>query len=246
MSNINWESVIDKLQAALVWVVIAVLVFCTIILLAFDSLAGTGIGMNLTRGNLVASVTISLATTGLLTAVAFLAYLANDKGYSAIGTTLTVISVIFLLIDIYMDSLGADILHYGQIVMVRNVAETEKTVHVLYRVLIGGLSTVGEPLALAIIVGMPVLKEIIENAIPTSQRYTPRQQPKPQQQQQRNTMTVQQMSAYMEQDRAQRQAQQQQNAPVATPRLTPTPRPQPIGPQKEPTYHPVSYESREK
>lgn len=174
MSNINWESVIDKLQAALVWVVIAVLVFCTIILLAFDSLAGTGIGMNLTRGNLLASVTISLATTGLLTAVAFLAYLANDKGYGAVGTALTVMSVIFLLIDIYMDSLGADILHYGQIVMVQNIPQTEKTVHVLYRVLIGGLSTVGEPLALAIIVGMPVLKDIIENAMPASQRgYTP-------------------------------------------------------------------------
>lgn len=245
MSNINWESVIDKLQAALVWVVIAVLVFCTIILLAFDSLAGTGIGMNLTRGNLTASITISLATTGLLTAVAFLAYLANSKGYGAIGKSLAIVSVIFLLIDIYMDALGADILHYGAIVMVKNVPEAERTVHVLYRVLIGGLSTVGEPLALAIIVGMPVLKDIIENAIPVSQRgYTPRPQPKPQPQ--RNTMTVQQMSAYMEQDRAQRQAQQQQNAPVATQRLTPTPRPQPIGPQKEPTYHPVSYESREK
>lgn len=180
MSNINWESVIDKLQAALVWVVIAVLVFCTVILLAFDSLAGTGIGMNLTRGNLTASVTISLATTGLLTAVTFLAYLANNKGYGNIGKALAVVSVIFLLIDIYMDSMGADILHYGQIVLIRDIPETEKVVHVLYRVLIGGLSTVGEPLALAIIVGMPVLKDIIENAIPASQRYQPRQQPQQQ------------------------------------------------------------------
>ncbi len=244
MSNINWESVIDKLQAALVWVVIAVLVFCTIILLVFDSLAGTGIGMNLTRGNLIASVTISLATTGLLTAVAFLAYLANDKGYGAMGTALTVVSVAFLLIDIYMDALGADILHYNAIVIIKNIPEAERTVHVLYRVLIGGLSTVGEPLALAIIVGMPVLKEIIENAIPASQRgYTPRPQPKPQPNQtQRNTMTAQQMGDYMAQERARKQAQQQQNAPAATPRPIPTPRPQPIGQQKEPTYHPVSYE----
>lgn len=233
MSNINWESVIDKLQAALVWVVIAVLVFCTVILLAFDSLAGTGIGMNLTRGNLLASVTISLATTGLLTAVAFLAYLANDKGYGAVGTALTVVSVIFLLIDIYMDSLGADILHYGQIVMVKNVIESERTVHVLYRVLIGGLSTVGEPLALAIIVGMPVLKDIIENAMPISQRgYTPRSQQRQQQSQPQNkTMTAQQMGAYMAQERAHRQAVQQQNAPVSTPR--PTPRPQPVGTQPD-------------
>lgn len=220
MSNINWESVIDKLQAALVWVVIAVLVFCTVILLAFDSLAGTGIGMNLTRGNLLASVTISLATTGLLTAVAFLAYLANDKGYGTVGTALTVVSVIFLLIDIYMDSLGADILHYGQIVMVKNVIEAERTVHVLYRVLIGGLSTVGEPLALAIIVGMPVLKDIIENAMPISQRgYTTRPQQRPQPPQQRTYP-----------------------ASIPTQQQRPAPRPQPTGPQKEPTYHPVSFE----
>jgi len=141
-----------------------------------------------------------------------------------------------------MDSLGADILHYGQIVMVKNVIESERTVHVLYRVLIGGLSTVGEPLALAIIVGMPVLKDIIENAMPISQRgYTPRPQQRSQQSQPQNkTMTAQQMGAYMAQERAHRQATQQQNAPVATPR--PTPRPQPTGPQQEPTYHPVSYE----
>ena len=222
MSNINWESVIDKLQAALVWVVIAVLVFCTVILLAFDSLAGTGIGMNLTRSNLLASVTISLATTGLLTAVAFLAYLANDKGYGAMGTALTIVSVIFLLIDIYMDALGADILHYGAIVMVKNIPEAERTVHVLYRVLIGGLSTVGEPLALAIIVGMPVLKDIIENAIPASQRsYTPRPQQRPQQQPPRN------FPASIPQTTRQ----------VPQPRTEASPRP-----TQDTTYHPISYE----
>lgn len=181
MSNINWNSVIDKLQAALVWIVISVLVFCTIILLAFDSLAGTAVGYSLTRGNTLASVTISLATTGLLTAVAFLAYLASRHGYNKASTLLTAVSAIFLLIDIYMDSLGADILHYGMIITINNIAQTERVVHVLYRVLIGGLSTVGEPLALAIIVGMPVLKEIIENAIPVSQCYTqqPHTQPAP-------------------------------------------------------------------
>lgn len=241
MAQINWTNVIDKLQAALVWVVIAVLVFCTIILLAFDSLAGTGINYELTRGNLLASATISLATTGLLTAVAFLAYLADRHDYGAASKVLMVVSIIFLGIDIYFDALGADILHYGDIISVKNLPETEKGVHVIYRILIGGLSTVGEPLALAIITGMPVMKEIIKNAIPTSQQY---QAPRPQQQQQaqqpRQTMTPQQMSQYMAQERAQRQAAQ---TPYQQPR--PTPRPQPIGPQQEPTYHPVGMKKDE-
>jgi hypothetical protein len=178
MAKINWSTVIDQLQAALVWAVIGVLVFCTLVLLAFDSLAGAGVGMNLTRGNVTASVVISLATTGLLTSVAFLAYLASKNNLEGVSKALIVVSVIFLGIDIYLDSLGADILHYGAIVAIKNLQATEQGVHFIYRVLIGGLSTVGEPLALAIITGMPVLKEIINNAIPVSQRmYQPQQKP---------------------------------------------------------------------
>ena len=235
MAKINWTNVIDQLQAALVWAVIGVLATCTIILLAFDSLAGAGINYELTRGNMLASITISLATTGLLTAVAFLAYLADRADFGIVSKTLVLVSVIFLGIDIYFDALGADILHYGQIIAIKDLPQATKGVHAIYRLLIGGLSTVGEPLALAIITGMPVMKEIIKNAIPASQQtYQPRQQ------QTNKTMTPQQMGEYMAQERAHRQAQQQQNAPVALTR--PTPRPQPVGTQQEPTYHPVSYE----
>lgn len=216
MAKINWTNVIDQLQAALVWAVIGVLATCTIILLAFDSLAGAGINYELTRGNMLASVTISLATTGLLTAVAFLAYLADRNDYGVASKILMLVSVIFLGIDIYFDALGADILHYGQIISIKDLPQATKGVHTIYRLLIGGLSTVGEPLALAIITGMPVMKEIIKNAIPVSQQAY---QPRPQQQ------------------------TTQRNYPASIPQRQPQPRTEAAQHTvKEPTYHPVSYE----
>ncbi len=219
MAKINWTNVIDQLQAALVWAVIGVLATCTIILLAFDSLAGAGINYELTRGNILASVTISLATTGLLTAVAFLAYLADRAEFGIVSKILVLVSVIFLGIDIYFDALGADILHYGQIIAIKDLPQATKGVHAIYRLLIGGLSTVGEPLALAIITGMPVMKEIIKNAIPASQQtYQARPQPQP----------------------------TQRNYPASIPqaiRQAPAPRTEANPrPTQEPTYHPVSYE----
>lgn len=221
MAKINWTNVIDQLQAALVWAVIGVLATCTIILLAFDSLAGAGINYELTRGNILASVTISLATTGLLTAVAFLAYLADRADFGIVSKILVVASVIFLGIDIYFDALGADILHYGQIIAIKDLPQATKGVHAIYRLLIGGLSTVGEPLALAIITGMPVMKEIIKNAIPASQQtYQTRPQTQPQSTQRNYPASIPQ---------AIRQAPQ--------PRTEASPRP-----AQEPTYHPVSYE----
>jgi len=221
MAKINWTNVIDQLQAALVWAVIGVLATCTIILLAFDSLAGAGINYELTRGNVIASVTISLATTGLLTAIAFLAYLADRADFGIASKILVVVSVIFLGIDIYFDALGADILHYGQIISIKDLPQATKGVHVVYRLLIGGLSTVGEPLALAIITGMPVMKEIIKNAIPASQQqYTPRPQP---------PTTARNYPASIP-------TRQQLHEARPQPRTEAQPQS-----EKEPTYHPVSY-----
>lgn len=69
------------------------------------------------------------------------------------------------------DAMGADILRFGAFATGAQV----DNIQVLYRVLIGGISTVGEPLATSIILGMPVLKDIIGKAImPTQPRTLPR------------------------------------------------------------------------
>lgn len=165
MTKVNWNDVIDRLQAALVWFVIGVIVICVTVLILFDVLAGTGVMWSLTNKNLLASVVISLATTGLLLALMFMGYSLQRTDYKIIGWGLFVISLGVYVIDTYFDALGADILRFGQI------ANGVDAVHIMYRILIGGISTVGEPLATSIIVGMPVLKEIIGNSMPHSQRY---------------------------------------------------------------------------
>lgn len=167
MSNVNWDNVIDRLQAGLVWFVIVVTVVCTCALILFDVLVGAGTMYFLTQKNVMASVAISLATTGLLMALMFVGYQLANKETQSVKNAGYVVGFVALLVyclDVYFDSLTADILRFGQIIT------TQEVVHNLFRALLGGISTIGEAMAISIIIGMPVLKTIINNAIPASYR----------------------------------------------------------------------------
>ncbi len=213
MAKVNWNSVIDNLQAALVWFVIGIIALCVMTLILFDVLAGTGVMWSLTSQNLLASVVISLATTGLLLALMFMGYSLQRTEYKQVGWGLFVVSMGVYLIDTYFDAMGADILRYGMIMGEDQI----DNIHIMYRVLIGGISTVGEPLATAIIIGMPVLKEIIGKAIPLSHQYY------------RATTTTPQDLVKIN---------NRVNSVVST---SPTPRTVPLSiPKKGPTYHQVN------
>lgn len=167
MNNTNWDNVIDFLQAGLVWFVIIVVVICTCALVLFDVLVGAGAMYFLTQQNAWVSITISTATTGLLMALMFISYnLSQNTSQSVknIGYVVVILAFLVYVLDVYFDSLTADILRFGQIV------STEEVVHNLFRALLAGISTIGEAMAVSIIVGMPVLKTIINNAIPAQYR----------------------------------------------------------------------------
>lgn len=178
MSN-NWDNVIDRLQAGLVWFVIGIVAVCTCALILFDVLVGAGTMYFLTQKNVAASLAISLATTGLLMALMFVGYQLANKETQSVKNAGYVVGFVALLVyclDVYFDSLTADILRFGQIIT------TTEVVHNLFRALLGGISTIGEAMAISIIVGMPVLKTIINNAIPASYRqYQKPVQPAPRQ-----------------------------------------------------------------
>lgn len=226
MSHTNWDSIIDRLQAGLVWFVIGVVVTCTCALILFDVLVGAGTMYFLTQKNVAASVAISLATTGLLMALMFVGYQLSNKSSQTVkkmGYGIAIAAFLVFCLDVYFDSLTADILRFGQII------QTHEVVHNLFRALLGGISTIGEAMAIAIIVGMPVLKVIINNAIPESyRRYHPAQRPA-----------------------AQRYEQSVRTVPDAirnqhqTTRPAPKPRPEPIV-YDEPTYHPVGMTRKER
>jgi len=175
---INWSKVVDTIQVFMVGVVLTILTVCIVLLLAFDSVVGAGAMFEMTQGIAKYAIVISLVTTGLQTAIAFMAYLSANRGLSSLSWLLVGMTGVLWVIDIYFDSLTADILRYGTFIQIGSmVAGTEKTTQILFRTLIGGTSSIGEFLGIAIIVGMPELKQFITNAIPKSSRvqttYTP-------------------------------------------------------------------------
>ena len=232
MRKVNWDSVIDTVQAGLVWFVIFVVTICTATLVLFDVLAGAGVMNFLTSNNLLVAIFISLATTGLLLALMFIGYTMSEKENAlakSVGWTLLGVAFLVYCIDIYFDSLTADVLRFAAIVSVKDI--TNPQVHMLFRALIGGISTVGEALAVSIIVGMPVLKKFINNAMPVSRRsYTA-----PRTQSYNSTIPLSIPRADQAVTQRVRPAAELIRPKTATP--TPRQRGGPILP--EPTYHPI-------
>ena len=222
--RIDWDTVIDKLQVALVAFVIFVVAVSTATLILFDVAVPAGGSMDfLTNGNVVAAWGISLATTGLLMALMFTAYSLIDskKGTPKFygGIAVLVVSFAVYCMDIAFDSLSADVFRFNTIVSIKNIENP--SVHIMFRTLIGGISTVGEALAIAIIIGMPVLKSFINNALPVSRR------------------TPQQSNYVAPEKRHNAQSSVLNNLPRATPKPVQTARQ-----TTEPTYHPVSYQAQ--
>ena len=165
MTVMAFERTIDKLQTGLVWFVIAVITICIGVLFLFDVLAGTGTMLYLTSGLEWQSVVISLATTGLLFALMFIGYMLVENKNSVIkmvGAGVVAVAGSIYIQDIVFDALLADILRYGTIAGL----DVDK-LQWMFRFLLGGISTIGDALALAMILGMPVLKKILKNTLQT-------------------------------------------------------------------------------
>ena len=165
----DWDGTIDSIQFGMLWFIIIVVVICVSVLILFDILAGAGVMNYLTNQNTLASFLISLATSGLLVSLMFLSYnFGQSKSTLSVGFIIGTIALGVYCLDVYFDSMTADYLRFGQIMVLKDIPNS--SVQLLFRLLIGGISTVGESLAMAIIVGMPVLKEIINKAVPESMR----------------------------------------------------------------------------
>lgn len=165
----DWDGTIDSIQFGMLWFIIFVVVICVSVLILFDILAGAGVMNYLTNQNMPASIIISLATSGLLVSLMFLSYnFGKGKSTFSVGIVIGLIAFGVYCLDVYFDSMTADYLRFGQIMILKDIPNP--SVQLLFRLLIGGISTVGESLAMAIIIGMPVLKEIINKAIPESIR----------------------------------------------------------------------------
>lgn len=164
MTTLKFDKVIDTIQSGLVWFVVFIITICIAVLFLFDVLAGTGTMLYLTDGKEWQSVVISIATTGLLFALMFIGYImttgSKNRLFISVGKGIMLISGIIYLQDVIFDSLLADILRYGTV-----VNAGKDWLQWMFRGTIGGISTVGDALAIAMVTGMPVLKAILREAL---------------------------------------------------------------------------------
>ena len=153
-------------------------VFSILALIFFDVLAGTGVMMYLTNGDVFASIAISLATTGLLMTLMLIAYqLAKAKKVKFTGPLIisTILSLGVFGLDIFFDSLTADYLRFKTIVSIDSLPKGD--VHIYFRTLIGGISSVGEGLGMAMIFGLPILKNVLKDVVERSDSPSPKNRP---------------------------------------------------------------------
>ncbi len=164
MTPSTWEKRVEAIQEIMLWLVIIFTAITILAFIFFDAVAGTGIMFFLTRGNLLVSIGISLSTSGLLNVLMLLTYVMNKSKTTNISKIFLVIAGLFYVIDIVLDSLTADVLAYGTVVT--NEQMIVPWLHWTYRVLIGGLSSFGDALGFATILGLTTLKDIFKDIIP--------------------------------------------------------------------------------
>ncbi len=109
------------------------------------------------------SMVLSLAETGLNLATAgFVAW-----GWKKLNWYWTFLGLVPMLlfngIDIYFDSLAADIWMYKEYIRIQDIPIARQIPHTLFRLLLGGISTLGEAIAIFSLVAVEELKNFIIN-----------------------------------------------------------------------------------
>jgi len=112
----------------------------------------------------------SLGTTGLLCALIGTAMYGVREGWSwKVTVPIFLVALIPSAIDVYFDGLSADIVRYGHFVVISELAKEDQLPQIFFRILIAGLSFVGEPLAATSTIIFPVLKELFNGALGNNQ-----------------------------------------------------------------------------
>lgn len=169
-TNVWWKSWADKLfdsgpglLAVLGWLIALV---CLGSLEIMDIVIGQIIASYMTRGQY--DWLLSLATTGLaLALIGALFYGWRDRWNWMILAVIGVLAFIPVSIDVLNDAMSIDILRFGHFIdtSVQFPNEPiEALMHNLYRVMLGAMSTLGEPIAAASIIVFPIMKELFKGA----------------------------------------------------------------------------------
>lgn len=133
-----------------------------IALLGVDIYTGKVVGSHMSKEDIFGWL-ISFATTGLIVAAVGVFVKGWEKEWNVLALgTIGVIVLALLGIDAYFDGISVDIKRFGEIVDTSTMLTApEALAHNLFRILVAGVSLVGEPLATMSVMFFPVMKEFL-------------------------------------------------------------------------------------
>lgn len=149
----------------IVGVTLLVTIFALISLILSDIITGQVTGAHISTNGWF-GLFVSFATTGMLIGCGALLFkFWKESNYLGFG----VIALVFLGLqsaDVYFDAVSVDIMRFGKIIFSSEMPDAAEAIaHNVYRFLVGGISLVGEPLAIGSLVMFPALKKFVSNIL---------------------------------------------------------------------------------
>jgi hypothetical protein len=142
-----------------------------IALVGMDAVTGKFSSTHMMNNNEGMGWFMSLGTTGVVLAlVGMVMYSIRERWHIAIILLFIAMAAIPVCIDIYFDGMSVDIIRFGQFVDLSAMPPgivlpmAEILPHKLFRVMVGALSAVGEPLAALSVIIFPIMRELFKGA----------------------------------------------------------------------------------
>lgn len=133
-------------------------------LIVADPLLGV-VGISPMTTSTLQSALVSFAETGLnLATIGFFIWALKGKHW-LIAAVVAVPLAIFNVIDIGFDAMSADVMRYGQYVSVNDLPVADRIPLHSFRILLGGMSTLGDFLAIYALMAFESVRKLMAQAI---------------------------------------------------------------------------------
>jgi len=161
------KKALEKIAASAPFLIVGLTLFVSIAalvsLVLSDVITGQVTGSHISTSKWF-GLFVSFATTGMLIGCGALLFkFWNDKNYIGFSGVFLVFACLQSA-DVYFDAVSVDIMRFGKIIFSSEIpSAAEAMAHNIYRFLVGGISLVGEPLAIGSLVMFPALKKFISS-----------------------------------------------------------------------------------
>lgn len=159
------ESITAVAPYVIVGITFLVTILALVSLILSDVITGQVAGAHIST-NFWFGLFVSFSTTGMLIGCgSLLVKFWRESSYLSFGI-LVFIFIGLQSADVYFDAISVDIMRFGKIIFSSEMPDAaEAMAHNIYRFLVGGISLVGEPLAIGSLVMFQALKKFISDTM---------------------------------------------------------------------------------